>query len=219
MARIPRFYAGPYGDGTFGLKTSRSGFDVKVLADDSDVMKRSFNSQWAGLCKIKILGSASAVWTQYQLAIPFQQFNSGGITYSFNTSRSGWRSTDPVLVPTGLNYIPIWESRILDRTNKLVYDDYVYVTSTSSTPQSSSSGGRSYHSGPSTSPANTLFFLPARSTPQTSDVYNDNNSATWRTFADPPQPQPPYPAYPPMPTIETPALAYLIYGNKLGDNT
>lgn len=215
MALVPRIRLGNYGNGVFGLKTSLPGYDVTVLADDNDVTKRSFNSEWPGLAKLKILGVAESSWTQYQ-AQGRNQYSSGSTTYSYNFSQSGWEQATPILVPTGLSFIPIWEERIFDKDNKLFYDDYVYTTSNAN-QIGSASGGRSYHSGPA-DPANNIFLLPYRNSLSATQVYNQNNSAIWRTFADPPQPYPSYPAYPAQPTNK-PAMAYLIYGNKIGDVT
>lgn len=208
MARNPRFYAGPYGDGTIGLKTSLPGFNVKVLADDNDVTKRSFNSQWPSLCKIKLIGSAMGDWSQYQ--------SQGGIFSPPNGTRyysqSGWMFSDPVQVPTGLTYVPVWEERQYKPATKEIFDDNLVISSSSSTI-SSYSGARSYFSGPSTTPANTIFFTPWTGDPASAPVANENSffSSTFVGY-------PAYPAYPAKPSYR-PYCLYVVYSNKMGDST
>lgn len=205
MALIPRLLAGNYGNGVFGLKASLQGYDVTALADDNDVTKRSFNSEWPGLCKLKILGAAASEWTAYQL-----QSASGPPYYSI--SQSGWRQETPVIVPTGLSYVPIWEERVYD--GGYFYDDYIYTGGSNVNAQSAFSGARSYHSGPTTSPANSIFFTPYSAVPNVAPVFNQNAMPY-----DPVKPFPGYPgfpAYPPKPTYR-PALLYVIYSTKLGD--
>ncbi|MGL5166627.1 MAG: hypothetical protein ACRC9K_12140 [Afipia sp.] len=205
---------GNYGDNiTHGVKSSLPGFDVRVTAGDNDVTKRSFNSQWPNLCKLKIIGAASSEWTQYQLET-YDQQNIGGILYFWAVRQSGWQQVTPVQVPTGLSYIPIWEERVFDTVGGYFYDDYVNITS-SANAQNSYSGARSYHSGPATAPANTLFFTPYLGVPTSVGVYNENRSAPWR-IGDPQQPFPAYPAYPAKPAYR-PTSAYVIYFNRMGD--
>lgn len=211
MALIPRILGGNYGDGTFGIKTSLPGYDVSVLADDNDVTKRSFNSQWTNLAKIKIIGVAVAEWVQYQ--------EQGGYTDPPNGTRlfsnSGWRVASPIIVPTGLSYIPVWEERLFDPGVGYFYDDHVVVT-TPNSGQASQSGGRSYHSGPAISPANSLFISPHIANENYAPVIN-SNYYFWNPIGD----FPGYPAYPEYPAKPTKSLAsaYVIYSNKMGDVT
>lgn len=206
MTDIPCFLAGDYGNGTFGVKTSIGLNDVTVLADDNDPDKRSFNSQWTNLCKIKLIGSVSTPWEAFQQRT--MTFNNG----YYANSTSGWRQTQIAEVPTGLSYIPIWEDRIYDPANKIFYDDYLYGSNPSGYPGSSNSGGRSYFAGLTTSPANTLFLTPWANTAagvpvSTTASYTDGSTS------------PPYPAYPTppaKPSVE-PAAVCVIYANKLGD--
>lgn len=211
MALIPRLLIGNYGDNIkFGLKTSLPGFDVTVSADDNDSQKRSFNSDWTNLGKLKIIGIATSEWSQYQ--------SQGGIVEPPNGTRlysiSGWQQSTPVAVPTGLSDIPIWEERVLNSSGE-VYDDYLYASSGSNS-QGTYSGARSYHSGPATTPANTIFMTPYAGVPNVAPVYNENYFY-WNPVTPFPG-YPGYPAYPAMPTYK-PSLAYVIYANPMGAAT
>lgn len=207
---MKRIIMGDYaaGDGVFGIKCSLAGYDVSVRADDQDVTKRSFNSEWTSLCKIKVIGVAQSEWTQYQ--------TQGGILQPPNGTRvfsiSGWQQVTPVIIPHGFSYIPIWEERLYDPTTKTIWDDYLYPFA-QSTNEASFSGARSYHSGPSTSPQDAIFMTPWTGRPGFDSVHNENyffwNPVT--TFPG----YPAYPAYPTKPTIK-PAQIYVIYNNQLG---
>lgn len=213
MGLIPRILAGNYGNSVVGLKASLQGHDVTVLADDNDVTKRSFNSEWPGLGKLKIVGVAASEWTQYEVQ-SIGQYYAGGILYFYTYSARGWRQETPVPLPTGLNYIPVWEERVYD--SGYIYDDFLFITSNANA-ESTASGARSYHSGPSTAPANTIFLTPYVSVPGVEAVSNQNTSAIVQ-IGQPLPPYPAYPVYPPKPTYR-PALAFVIYSTRLGDVT
>lgn len=203
---VPRLLLGNYGEGTFGIKTSTPGHDVTVLADDNNVLKRSFNSEWTNLCKIKLIGVATTPWFQYQAQVYGYDPYAGRTTMS---AQSGWRTNTTTQVPTGLSYIPIWEDRCYETSTKTFYDDDLRAFDNGS----SYSGARSYFSGPTMTPANTLTFTPWRSNLRSLDVYNENSR-----YPGPVNDQwfPAYPAYPPMPT-HAPAIVYVVYANKIGD--
>lgn len=207
MALVPRIRVGNYGNGVFGVKTSLPGFDVTVLADDNDVTKRSFNSEWASICNIKIIGAASSEWTQS--STQGSEFIAG--TGFKDYSRSSWVNNTPVNVATGLAYISVWEERILQTVNDEFYDDYLVPGPGN---VSSGSGGRSCHAGPGISPANTIFFRPFDNNPDSAGVTTEN--ATFRGGSAPFTGYPAYPAYPPKPSYR-PTCVYVIYSNKLGD--
>ena len=157
MTLRPRFLAGNYGNGIQGLKTSLPGYDVTVLADDNNVERRSFNSEWPQLARLKIAGFAAGVWTQQQWRDQ-ASFNPVTGQYQFSRSWSAWAMRTPIQVATGLTYMPVWEERLYEPALSKVYDDYVYPNVTSTT--ASYSGARSYFSGPGLSPANTIWFEP-----------------------------------------------------------
>ncbi len=216
MALVPRIRFGNYGNGVYGLKTSPPGYDVTVLADDNDPVKRSLNSEWPSICKIKIIGAASSEWTQFQTQGAGQYIPNSPTYYSY--SISGWQQVTPVQVPTGLPHIPVWEERVLDTVNDLFYDDFLYA-STGPNNTNSYSGARSYHSGPTTAPANTIFFTPYSGVPNAASVsaqnnliYNIDPGSGNNQFPG----YPAYPAYPPKPTFR-PTLVYVILNNKMGD--
>ena len=218
MALIPRVLGGNYGDGTFGIKTSLPGYDVSVLADDNDVTKRSFNSQWTNLAKIRVIGIAAGEWVDQQYQ-SYNQYTIGSTIYGERWSVSGWSIINPVIIPTGLTYIPIWEERLYDVDTGYFYDDNVnVVTNTPNQTQNSQSGGRSYHSGPSTTPANSIFVSPHQSNQNYAPVENINKSAPYPAFGGSPPPYPAYPSSPPKPT-KIISSAYVIYSNKMGDVT
>lgn len=211
MAPVPSIRIGNYGNGAFGVKTSIAPYDVTVLADDNDATKRSFNSEWPSICKIKIIGVASSEWTPYQAQ--------GGVYVgppqgSKSYSHSGWEQVTPILVPTGVPHIPVWEERVYDPANSIVYDDFIHgFTGTTGYP-TSYSGARSYHSGPSTSPANTIFFTPFVGVPNVDAVYNEN-AIYWNPASQGFPGYPAYPAYPAKPTFR-PSSVYIIYSNPMG---
>lgn len=216
MALIPRTLLGPYGNGIYGIKTSLEGYDVTVLDDDNDITRRSFNSEWTDVCNIKMIGAAASEWTQYQNQASGQfQPNT---PYYYVASYSGWQQVTPVPIPTGLSYIPIWEERVLVN-GQYIYDDYIYPST--GIQYQAYSGARSYHSGPNTSPANTLWAIPYNGVPGYSPVQNQNQTVyEIDVGSGNPQapPYPPYPAYPPKPT-NRPVVIYVVYTNKLGDVT
>lgn len=216
MARRPRILLGNFGNGTFGMKTSTSEFDVTVLADDNDPVKRSFNSQWPNIAKLKMIGVARSEWTQYQYQTPvYNQWSEGSTTWAQSASISAWQQVSPVAVPTGLTGIPIWEERIFDPATGAIYDDFLYSYAGPSGYPSSYSGARSFHSGPATSPANTLFFTPYLQNPNAAMVANVAVSARFPAFSGPYIPPPPYPAFPPKPSAII-ASVYVVYANPMG---
>lgn len=238
MVRVPSIRLGNYGNGTIGLKCSISPYDVTDLADDNNTERRSFNSEWTNLGKVKLIGTAVPTWVPFQERI---QNRSGGFdnlwTWRSN-STSGWRAY-PVQVPTGLTQMPIWEERIYDAAAKRIYDDFVYPGTSGAS--SSFSGARSYFAGPGKIPTNTIFFEPFISTPFFDDegpsaIVDENGNLFARTvdadgnavvqvtstnvnFMEPAEypPYPPYPAFPAQPATPTVRSIYVIYSNPLGD--
>ena len=214
MPRRASILGGPYGDGTYGLKCSRPGYDVLDLAGDNDIVKRSYNSQWTGLAKIKILGAGLADWRQWQ--------EHGDQSISrWAWARSGWRRDQSwISVPTGLTYMPIWESRPFNPTTNTFLDDYANVSFYSDYGFTTTSGGRVRFPSPlSGSTTNTLLFSPwedytNRPVSGVSstyagighNVYNENTNGFIGV----------YPEYPAMPSDDL-GVAYVIYRNKLGD--
>lgn len=214
MTDIPRVLFGDDGEGTFVVKCSTPGNDVRNLADDFDGQKRSFNSQWPNIAKIKLLGTASCGWT-ITYSQTLNMFAVGSTTYA---QRGSVTSLVPVriAVPTGLTYIPAWEERIYSSVNRYIYDDYCYASvAPVSGIQSALSGGRSYHSGPSTTPASTIFLEPFTNTYNNGQVQNIAWSAAYPAFGGSAPPWPPYPSVP-IPG-DPPASVYVVYSNKMGD--
>ena len=117
MTTQPAIHLGDYGDGTIGLKTSLHGYDVTVRGDDDDVTKRSFNSEWVGLLKVRSVGAVSSTPVPYQ----WHQYNTWGSTIT-QIWRSGFYWQLPV-VPLPFDYIPIWEERCFNPTTKTFFDD------------------------------------------------------------------------------------------------
>lgn len=212
MSLIPRVKGGNYGNGTFGIKASTPGYDVTILADDNDPIKRSFNSQWPSLAKLKVVGVGLAVWTQKQYQT-INQYSIGSTVYAERWSVSSWVMETPIQIPTGMSAIPIWEERLFDIDSSTFYDDHVFVAG--SPPNQSSSGGRSYHSGPTDIPANTIFLTPYIANEKYAEVANINKSAPYPAFGGSAPPYPSYPAYPAKPSTKI-ACAYSIYSNALG---
>ena len=214
MTRVAPLRFGDYGNGTIGVKTSLLPHDVLILADDSDITKRSFNSEWTNLCKIKMIGSIQTEWTTFQRQ-GFETEWIGDKNYGRFTAQSGWQQVTPAGVPHGLTFIPIWEERVYDPVNGLIWDDSLYYYSNFSI-LGSFSGARSYHSGPSTLPANTLWFMPFEYVAGYGEVYNQN-VGPWKWVADPgpPPAMPGYPGYPVKPTYK-PTSVYLVYSNSMG---
>lgn len=230
MARVPSIRLGNYGNGTIGLKCSISPHDVTVLADDNNTERRSFNSEWTNLCKVKLIGTATPIWVPYQERFQSRDGGVGGLYNWRSWSISGWRAV-PAEVPTGLSYMPIWEERLYDFVARRIYDDFVYPGTSGAT--GSASGARSYFSGPGKAPANTIFFEPFLNAPiiaspsaQFETLVNSSmigefvvrNPGSNVNVAEPAEypPYPPYPAYPAEP-VQTLRSIYVVYSNKLGD--
>lgn len=187
-------YLGNYGDpaGTIGLKTSIPGFDARDLSGDNDSNKRSFNSNWTNLVKVRLIGVAQGTSHQVQTHRPQ---GAGQEEWT-----SGWDWT-PAAVATGLTYIPMWEERVYDQGNKIFYDDKLFDFG--GVNVNNLSGARSYFSGPGLSP-NIIWFEPWMGSPVQSPPVNRNVGAGKG-----------FPAYPPQPV--SPICVYIIYSNKLGD--
>jgi len=184
-------YLGNYGDpaGTIGLKTSLPGFDARDLSGDNDSNKRSFNSNWSNLVKLKILGVAQGT------SAPVQTHRPQGAGQEQWTS--GW-SWVPAAVPTGLTFIPMWEERVYNQASKIFNDDLLFTYSGSIV--TNLSGARSYFSGPGLSP-NIVWFEPWMGSPVEAPPVNTSFTG--------------FPAFPSQPV--SPTCAYAIYSNKLGD--
>lgn len=219
MVRVPGFYAGPYGNGLYGLKTSIAPYNVKDVADDHDVERRSFNSNWPNVALFKLAGFAAGIWTtrRYQLQTALNPVTG---LYQYRSSTSAWVLETPIQVATGLNYMPVWEERLYDPALARVYDDYVYGNTPATTV--SFSGARSYFSGPGLTP-NTLWFEPFSNvtitgqTGTTPDGYPMVHAFNVNYNADGAPPYPPYPDYPPYPGNTAMGCLYAVYRNKAGD--
>lgn len=214
MAVIPRSLFGRFGGGSsvIGVKTSLIGYDVTVLADDNDTTKRSFNSEWLNMCKLKSIGFAQTQWTTFSL-VGIDFIFVSGIQYFQKVNRFGWEQVTPTYVATGLTAIPIWEERTYSLANK-IFDDDKLVPYSNSNSTGSSSGGRSFHVGPSQSPANSLGFRPFDGDANAVQIYNQNVSVYYRS-SDPIPPDPPTPALPTLPTYK-PTSVFVIYSNTMG---
>lgn len=146
----PRIFLGDYGDGYNGLKTSIYGNDVTVRADDFDATKRSFNSEWVDLTKIKMVGVVSSTPIPYQ----YHTYNTGGGAAILEQWYQGYYWQLPV-IPLPMNYFPLWEERGYNSTSKIFLDDDQQYTSNTInlglpdypiwfTSQTANVGGRSW---------------------------------------------------------------------------
>lgn len=219
MRGLPSFRIGNYGDGTIGFKTATPGNDVLIRADDDDVTKRSFNSEWTNILKIKSIGIVQAV---------AQQWQSSTVANSVFYWYSGWKWVLPQ-VPTGLTYIPIWEERGYDSATKTFYDDdsgvansHVYTGARSwfvpadTTVDMSRRMAFNSPAGADFYPSNTLVFDPnfrRSANPGLAGLsYNGNVYA-----GQPGQ----YIGYPPFPATPAPSAkaAYVLYSNSIDPGT
>lgn len=239
MSKIPRILAGNYGagSGVRGIKTSYAGYDVTVRADDQDTTRRSFNSEWSSLCKVKIIGAATQVYVPYQARdVVYQVSNASGYNIYYTTSRSmtGWQLL-PIEVLTGLNYMPVWEERCYEPDSGLIWDDrakvsfsddYLWVYGIGYAHYYGDhcfSGARSWFAGPGAPTANTINLEPwdrnslvGQAIP--SQLVVNTNANTDLSEGGYPAPRyPGYPTAPPYPSTAIPYCAYAIYTNKLGD--
>lgn len=179
MTAQPAIHLGDYGDGTVGLKTSLPGYDVTVRGDDNDVEKRSFNSEWADLLKVRAFGVVSST-PKKQEWYCYNSFDPGaGTPFVDETWNQSWYWSLPI-VPLPVDYIPLWEERIYDPTTKLFYDDDCLSTSARDW-----SGGRSWITAQATQndyPNNTDW------------VVDGNYSTNSQTGGNPPRTRPSYAA-------------------------
>jgi hypothetical protein len=94
-----RLLIGDYGNGTVGLKTSLPGYDVSVLADDSNPDRRSFNSEWTNILYTAQIGVVAGV-TVSNVTIPIND----------------------------LGFIPFYDVRCYEIDGPAFYDDRIVRT-------------------------------------------------------------------------------------------
>jgi len=213
MPRRASILGGPYGDGTYGLKCSRPGYDVLDLAGDNDIVKRSYNSQWTDIAKIKIRGVGLADWRAYQ-EHGFQG------TKVWEWARSGWRRDQSwIVVPTGLTYIPVWEARLFNPVMGVFLDDHCNLSFYADYGYTSTSGGRARLAGPGSSMApNNIAFSPWEDyttvkRPNATGYDGVTHNVSSYIENTPIGTYPPFPAKP----ADDLGMAYVVYRNKMGD--